>query len=419
MKRFYSIITIIAALFTLASCNQDTPVPPEGEASKSILVYIAAYKNSLATAVSADIEEIKQGYVPGYLTGGEDKVLLVYIDSEREECPTLCRYYKKDMALVIDTLKKYPHQNSASAEVLATVINDAESFFPVKQRGLILSSHGTGWLPKGFYSNPTESVTAPDGSVFLRPAPAQMEDPYADMVKTWGLHDRYNAKAEMEICDLCACLPFHYDFIAFDACLMGGIETVYQLRDKCDFVMSSAAEILTDGYPYDTVIEPFFKMDEDGVVAAADIYYTYYEYIDTGATISVFKTSELAEVAEKSRAVFSSLERDGEGTAYKIEGLPMDKVQGYFRMGRHYFYDYLDLMERISTPEQYAELCAAWDRACRFKAATPEYKLGGHTEFRIKRFCGLSTYISNPRHSKLDSFYLGFDWNKAVGMVVE
>ncbi len=53
----------------------------------------------------------------------------------------------------------------------------------------------------------------------------------------------------MEISDFAAALgDCHFDFIVFEACFMAGVEVAWELREKTDYVVASAAEILSPGF---------------------------------------------------------------------------------------------------------------------------------------------------------------------------
>ena len=49
----------------------------------------------------------------------------------------------------------------------------------------------------------------------------------------------------MNIDALAAALPVRFDFILMDACLMGSVEVVYELRNKADFIIVRIRNITT------------------------------------------------------------------------------------------------------------------------------------------------------------------------------
>src|SRR5690606_30603257 len=127
----------------------------------------------------------------------------------------------------IREVKTYPEQNSATAETFQTVLNDVEALTPADSYGLILFSHATGWLPTGALLRP-EAALLQMGLVPIRTYTIAM-----DGTTELGLKEFANAIPDR-----------FFNFIAFEACFMAGVEVLYELKDKTDYILSSSAEIL-------------------------------------------------------------------------------------------------------------------------------------------------------------------------------
>ena len=399
-----SLILPFFALFLLASCEK-------GESNgmsvgRTVLIYMAA-DNNLSSYARQNIEDMKRGDVPAYFATGSGDVLLVYADI-KGETPRLIRLSKDRFGDVNEEiLMEYEDQNSCSDSVMREVLSYAAGLFPSSENGLVLWSHGTGWLPEGYYSNPTGM--SPDG---VLSAASHIYDPYAAYVKSFGA----DGGAEMDIRDLADALPVHYSFILMDACLMGGVEVAYELKDRCDYFLSSAAEVLASGFPYDKVVGELFK-GKRGLENVCRLYYENYQ--EQGATVSMVDARKLDQLAEACLDIFLSGGRDA------VRALDVDSVQGYFRLNRHWFYDLDDFIFRISLPTQgsgdeggrYEVFRRTLDEAVVCKWYTEEFVLGGISQFSINKFSGLSTYIPNPENPILDEYYRTLAWNKAVMMV--
>ena len=53
-----------------------------------------------------------------------------------------------------DTLITYPDSDiSSTPEVMSKVLNDIRELFPAPHYGLVISSHGKGWIPTGYSEN--------------------------------------------------------------------------------------------------------------------------------------------------------------------------------------------------------------------------------------------------------------------------
>lgn len=395
-------LTAVAAAAVLAAVSCKGMKEEGMDIGSTVLIYIAA-DNNLAPNARQNIEDIiSSGAVPEYFDDGEGDVLLVYADISGE-VPVLMRLSRDRYGEILkETVKEYDaDQNSMSDSVMHQVLSYAAALFPSEHNGLVLWSHGTGWLPEGFYSNP---VTGSGGTA----VPMNMaEDPFAACVKSFGA----DGKEEMDIKDLVRALPVHYSYILFDACLMGGVEVAYELRGSCDYFLGSAAEILAAGMPYMKVTECLMDGRRPALEDLCRLYYEH--YADKGATIALVDTRALDNLASACRDVFES----GAGM---IPFLDMDDIQRYFRGDRHWFYDLDDLISRLAVPEQYVVFTSALDAAVLYKKSTPVFTVStgwSSDSFPIKTFSGLSTYVPNPENSYLDEYYCTLSWNKAVRMV--
>lgn len=381
----------------LASCDITGNVT--GDIGRTVLIYMAA-DNDLSSFAQTDIEEMKNGDVPDYFGEGESgDVLLVYLDISGEP-PRLYRLSRDRFGVVnMEILREYEEHNSSDPEVMRSVLQYAANLFPADDYGLVLWSHATGWLPAGYYSNPVASGASVPAGV--------SEDPFAHLVKSFGMSGSYG-NDEMDIDGLADALPVKYSYIIFDACLMGGIEVAYELKDKCDYLIFSPAEVLADGMPYDLVLGDMFASGTDALKEVCREFFNAGAK-DGAATVSLVSTSGLDRLASVCFDIFSS-----SGKSYMA--IDMNDLQGYFRYGKHWFYDLDDFVSRLANEASYAEFSMAMDDVVVAKYATDYFKVGT-SGFEIKKFSGLSTYVPNPENAYLDEFYKTLAWNKAVKLV--
>ncbi len=395
----FAILTLISGIAVTSSCSK----MPGRYSDTMVFVYMAA-DNNLASSAMADIQEIVDGYVPDYCEPGErGDVLLLFIDLPSSE-PQLMRLYRDRYGVVNkEVLRVYDEEKYISSDpnTLNEVLYYSHSLFPTEHNGLVLWSHGTGWLPEGFYSHPvTEGEEGSIQSLSVK------EDPFRDYVKSFGV----DGGREMEIVDLVKALPVDYDFILFDACFMGGIEVAYELRNKCDFFIGSAAEVLVGGFPYNEIMENLFRGGESNYGKVCKSYYDYYNSRNLGATVSLVRCEHLERLAQSVSAVM-------ETRADMIPTLDMSQVQGFFRYDDKWFYDLASLMEQISSAGQLEQIMKNLSECVKYKYATESYYINGFNFFDIKTFSGLSTYAPNPENGYLATHYRNLSWNKAVHMI--
>lgn len=409
------------AIMLLPSCEEVKGTPEEFQKKgKTILVYMAA-NNNLSEDAKNNLADMQKGYVPT-----DDGNLVVYFHYPNQNPLLLNITHNETGAVAVDTIYRFPARNSATAASLTSAINVTATYFPAEEYGLILWSHATGWLPVSYYidnpksssaysyGQPQENSLAPGYGNQLFNGYANGTDPYADIVKmvkqerngilmrSFGSEE----DKEIELKDLTRALPFKFSFIVFDACLMGGIEVAYQLKDSTDYLLFSPTETLANGMPYSVIMQHLFSTPTD-LTAAAKEYYNFYNSQSSlrYATISLVKTSELDGVAAAAKDIFET-GRD------KISSININGIQRYFRGNKHWFFDLDAFIAQIATQEQYANFKSALEKAVMYKAATPYF-----IDIPIEDYSGLSSYIPYFNESDLDNYYKTLQWNIDCGMV--
>ncbi len=374
----------LAMALTLFSCKKaETEEIVVVKRPKTVLLYMVA-NNNLSYDAENSISRLQNGYIPA-----EEGNLLVYKHCAGMD-PVLLHIKKGEEGTVVaDTAYRFPPRVSATKSALTQALNVTQALFPADSYGLILWSHGTGWIP------PLASSSSA----------AQEQRSGSCPERTFGL----DGKVELEIRDLAQAIPYKLSFMLMDACFMGGIETAYEVKDSVDYYIGSPAEILTESFPYHKIMQHIFKSTPDYAAVCRE-YYDYYNAksgAERSATVALMDCSKLAEVAEVAKRVFDQY---GE----RIASLDLSLLQPYFRgSSSKYFYDLKDLVDAIADASLSAEFAAALERAVPYKAATPYF-----IELPIRRFCGVSTYVpGNPADTKLADYYKQYKWNQATGMI--
>ena len=374
----------LAMALTLFSCKKaETEEIVVVKRPKTVLLYMVA-NNNLSYDAENSISRLQNGYIPA-----EEGNLLVYKHCAGMD-PVLLHIKKGEEGTVVaDTAYRFPPRVSATKSALTQALNVTQALFPADSYGLILWSHGTGWIP------PLASSSSA----------AQEQRSGSCPERTFGL----DGKVELEIRDLAQAIPYKLSFMLMDACFMGGIETAYEVKDSVDYYIGSPAEILTESFPYHKIMQHIFKSTPDYAAVCRE-YYDYYNAksgAERSATVALMDCSKLAEVAEVAKRVFDQY---GES----IASLDLSLLQPYFRgSSSKYFYDLKDLVDAIADASLSAEFAAALERAVPYKASTPYF-----IELPIRSFCGVSTYVpGNPADTKLADYYKQYKWNQATGMI--
>ncbi|MBU0623603.1 MAG: hypothetical protein KJ672_02030 [Candidatus Thermoplasmatota archaeon] len=143
----------------------------------------------------------------------------------------------------------WPEMNSSAPTTLEKFVAYGMSKFPAKKTMLVLQDHGYGW--RGICQDET------NGDVLM---------------PTDGIGKALeNAKA--------ANRGKGVDILAFDACNMLTMETVYELRNAASYIIGSETMVPFDGLPYDMFVTELVKAPGTSArQLAMDITYQYVEY---------------------------------------------------------------------------------------------------------------------------------------------
>lgn len=396
---------------------------PQSPDQRNVLLYVAGGFNSLAGYLSSDIADLEAGELPGRSSPTEP-VLLVLSRLPRDPAvpdysdptaPVLFRLYAgADGAPVRDTLKVWSEDTPLSqAETMAEAFEQVTRAFPGNKYGMVLSSHASGWLPPRYYENPSAYEAAAKGPLALSRSAFQEYFPPIDRnafpaVKSVGM-DNGTVIREMDLDQFVAAIPFHLDYLLFDACLMGCVEVAYELRGVADIVGFSQTEVLADGFDYANLTKHLLTKTPNPVAVCQD-YFNRYDAQQgnlRSATISVIDTREMDALVDVCSMLFEKYRTE-------ISQLPGYLVQGYFRFERHYFYDLKDILVKAGiTSEEEALLQDALDKCLLYKAATPSF-----LSITIKNYSGLSMYLPSKGTAVLDNYYREhIAWNRATGLV--
>lgn len=358
--RFLTYILLLVASTVAVSCKdkKEEPRPEPTPPHRTVLVYMVA-DNSLGSMGydQADINEMIAGAQAGALNGGR---LLVYRASQQYTygAPKLIEITPEGE---IVTLKEYDAETySVDPARMEEVLADVERLAPADGLGLVLWSHANGWLGA-----------------------------------TPGTENRYKAFGDdrgqyMTIQSLGRVLSGRgLDFIYADCCLMGNIETAYELRNATSVFVASPTELGLEGMPYTENLPCLFATVPDMVQAAKNTF-EWYSSRSKNCQMTVIDTSALERLAAESRRLW-----------HARTGYPdVTGIQTYVRNGSFcHAYDMEAYYELLGADDAWR---AALADAVVYMATTPT-AIGPIT---MRRYCGLG---SGAIRSEEDITYRGYD----------
>ncbi len=408
-----AVLLISAVIVTLAaSCTREER--PYSGTFDNVFIYCGLGYNNLSTALEADLAELSEGDVPSL---SQPRAVLAYCHNLSKSGgysipnePVLIRLYRKGGTTVRDTVKAYPTTTvSASADAINTMLSDILRMFPSRRYGMLFSSHATGWIPPGYRSGSERS-----GIAFAAPASVEPEeDRIYPLTKSVGaqfyVENSTTYSEEIDLKDFAAAIPMHLDYLIFDACLMGGAEVAWELRDVCDRLVFSPTEIISDGMVYGPMLRHLLSGDQPDLEAVCKEHYEYYE-AQTGshrsASISLVDCSAIEAVAAVFAGIVSS-RREG------FDNLDRSSVQPYFYDSKKWYYDLRDAAAQAgASQEELARLDRVLLKCVRYHAETEKF-----FDVPLLRCCGLSVYLPDSGRPKLNAYYRTLGWNAATGLV--
>ena len=411
--------TLLAVLLVATACSKDAGfemgISGADSASRSssergysmpsrrVMVMISAGYNSLSGYLSEDLKDLESGYLPEGTYFNAD-VLLVLArlpksagDYASPSAPVLYRLWANRSGEVQrDTIQVWGGDTQlCTRETIHEALSTTQKKYPAQSYGVVFSSHGSGWLPPGYYTDPSQFEPS-SGSLWSLRSIGQ------DKTPTGG--------TEMSLEDFADAIPMHLDYCLIDACLSGCVEVAHALKGKADIVGFSPTEVLADGFDYKNITTHLFARPLDPVEVCRE-YFAYYNAksgSNRSATITAVDTRKMDALEAVCKELFE---------AYRpiLKTMSGSNVQGYFRYDRHYFYDLRDILVQAGISEQEkARLDAALSQFIVYQAAT-DYFLS----IPLTRVCGLSMYLPSMGSTYLNKYYKeNISWNQATELVL-
>lgn len=383
MKYRYIYIVLLLLVY---SCSKENEIDVSVPKGRTVLVYLAG-DNNMSLEVPEMQKELMAGWNPK--TAGS---LVIFADG-RSATPLLIKIEERNNIIVADTLRRYDNDNSASPNLLRQVIADTQVIAPGESYGMILFSHASGWLPAGAYEDPARWSSSHQAISQVSPRSIFIDK------------DR-----EMELADFATAIPDGmFDFMAFDMCFMSSVETAYALRNKTDYLLAAAPEVLKPGFTYiyrnslDLLYKP--KADLEGFAQAFFNYFEGKHGQNRSAAISIVHTSEMESLATLTREIAPTLNQTQIDQLQYYDGTFNRDSKGI----PHVFFDFADYIGKVATPHQLSQIEELLSKIVIFKLHTRDF-----LNITIERHSGLSVYIPQASLPRLNKAYEETDWYKAT-----
>lgn len=378
--RYTFFATAFLALTALASCSSnDEPDPQPATTPTTVLVYMVADNTLGAEYFCSDgqnLSQMRTAVANGALKEGGR--ILVYHDGSDSE-PSLIEITPsgdKEIAAYSND------ESSLTIERMRQVITDVRAAAPAEQYGLVLWSHGTGWIE----TSTSRSAIEATGQSFGQ--------------------DKHPAVTEMKISSLAEALsPFEHRYIYFDCCFMATVEVCYELRECTPTIIAYATEIPVEGMPYSTNVENLASADFNPVKTASTTmeYYESDKASNNSCAIAVIETKGLDELAAATREIMST----GVVAESTYRPVPFFRSSG----PKSYTYDMADYITNLQVSRSMIDRWnAAYSAVVAYAASTPQcYGLD------MSKYSGLGCYIARtPEDASRYGYRNQAWWNDVV-----
>lgn len=430
-------VAAVLLLSATVGCCKEKPEEPVN-VNRKVLLFYECGVNNLTSYLKNNMDGTEKGLPAGYVPRKSGDVVLIYSRYSKgafNYTPVeshLRRIYKKTNGKIVsDTLKTFGTETiAASSSTMRQVLTYVKDEFPAKGYGLVFSSHGSGWLPAGYYYSPSRFEDDHKGEVGTSrqgiaaqsvghprlPVPEgdlPDTDPFYGMTRSIGqdyIKGSYYGH-EMSVSEFADAIPYHLDYLLFDMCFSGGVEVAYGLKDKADYLGLSPAEVLGDGMFNYTKITSFLlnreTPDLEGLFKDSFEMYDKQSGAYRSSTVNLVRTSGLDNLASVCARMINEY-------SDALADAPVDDIQGYYRQGRHYFYDLVDIFEKCGASKADLEdLDKAVDGCVIYKNSTGQFL----EDYDIKAYSGFSMYLPCAGTPLLDLYYRKEVWNNATRLV--
>ena len=394
LKLRYILAVVLSAVLFSSCINEEYEGPDPDLPARTILVWLGG-DNNLSDETGRKIEALRQGWT---YTGNK---CLIYQDSRdgarllrlRGGCRTTPTPY-------VEIVREYGAENSASPATFARVLREVADEYPADSYGLIFFSHASGWLPAGTLQNLQKQ---------------------RKRSRSIGVDDGGTGRAEMEIAEFAAAIPDGmFDFIVFETCLTAGVEVAYELRGKSDYMLASAAEIVSPGFTpvYPSALRLLCNTAVETRMALEAFGHAWMNYVATNytgarrsATLSLIDIDETSPLAARTQAALRTR---------SAEAPDLSRLQHFDRPGSYgdspalpRFFDLDEWVEEVADPDEYEAFRAQLERTVVWKAATETF-MAGQNGFTVRRHSGLTTYVEQDAFPDLNQAYRRLSWSGAV-----
>lgn len=338
--RYIQLLIIACIVITVSACSEKHEVPEPEPTPQTLIVYMVgtslnwAFDNNKDDIVEALNKNIK-GQSRVIIVRHTDKQTLQAIEIEYNNGKS----EEKEFAT-------YTLPTSMDQSTLSYIFKDITSRAAALSYGLIIGSHGWGWIPIADY----ESEIKYNGMARSMMKHVDRELPREYITRFLGETSTPSNIFDVKtLSEALSATGKKFEYILFDACFMANVETLFDLRYNTKYVVASLCEIMGKGFPYEQTLPHLLKNGGKSydLNMAAKSFHDYYKALsDSGSTasgsVAVIDCAGLDALAEQMGKVNQTLNPD----------FSAKSIQTYEGGTNHIFYDLGDYVNKACSDEQ-------------------------------------------------------------------
>ena len=391
---------------TFTSCS-DEAFDVDSVNKQTILVYYpwtgSTTSSGLKQYLANNIDSICQGIVAK--KGLSDSRVMVFFSEKYNKSILYDLQYDAASKTVNRVpVKTYEDNSYCTAEGFANLLNEVKQNAEALNYALIIGVHGSGWTYAEDWVNYPNYARPSFGSTDTAGKPSSTfsgiqfgSDPDHPVTRFFG---SVNSKSHaMDIPTLAEGIRqsgMKMQYILFDACYMGNVETAYELKDVTNFLISSSSEVMGEGIPYKTIWSylcssaPNYSSAVSGIV---NFYKSSNVPYCNMAAIDCRQIDKLASIMKEINSKYTL-----------ASTVPLDSIQPLDGFSPNLFYDlsvYVDsLYPSGYLKDEFTSQLKLTIKAAEHtdEAYTALMSFYGKT-FKVKNYCGLS--ISDPSQNSV------------------
>lgn len=404
MKKLFTLFFLFLTLAVgFTSCSGEAE-DVDSVNKQTILVFIpwtgSTNSTGLKSYLDVNIDSIYQGIIDK--KGLDDsRVLLFYSDTYDHSTLYDLQYDATKRTVSRVALKEYTGLTYNSDEGIADILNEVKQKAYALNYAMIIGGHGCGWTYADDWENYPNYARPRIGSSTSASANTNTDnfsgiqfgtDPNKPLTRFFGSVSMRNGS--IDIATLANGIKqsgIKMQYILFDACYMGNVETAYELKDVANYVISSSSEVLADGMPYRSLWSYLNSATPNYTSIVSTVINYYQTHNEPYVNVAAIDCRQLDNLASVMKEINNQYTLDA--------SIKLDSIQPLDGFSPHLFYDlkvYVDslhpsgyLLSQFNT-QLNATVKSAESTDYVITALNPN-----RTEYiRIKSYCGMS--ISDP-----------------------